>query len=124
MDFKSKKNIFSFFWLLITTWAVLATSMPVESLNSGTYRVKSDCVVPVLELVVTVDAGQVTAPGGVSYTDFGFPQPTVVVGETNEGPVGLVTRSCRDTYGDKNEKVYVFSCFDNGAFSCTILIRR
>jgi hypothetical protein len=117
------KNILGVGVLLFTLWAVLGTSVPGhDGISDGNFHITSDCTTPVLEENITTTAGVVTAPGGVSYTDFGFPDATVKLGTENSGVVGAVTRKCNDSYGDEDSDSYVFSCFDDGDFSCTILI--
>lgn len=112
--------------LIATSWAILATSGPWNDLEYGSYHEASDCVQPPLEKDVVISAGQITLPGGVSHTDFGFPNATVVEGQVNAGTVGAVYRECRTTYstadGDQSDKSgFIFSCFDNGVYSCSIV---
>jgi hypothetical protein len=109
--------------LLSTLWAVLATSQLNEDLSDGTFTIKSDCTSPVSVENITVTANQITDPFGVDYTDFGFPDTTVTVDSDVVGVVGLVTRVCKTTYKDESDSKFIFSCFDNGAFACTIFIK-
>lgn len=120
------------FWvilLLSTAWSILATSGPWNDLEYGSYHEASDCVQPPLEHDVVLSAGQITLPGGVSHTDFGFPNATVQQGQVNAGTVGSVYRECRTTYSSgesptDDDNSFVFSCFDNGTYSCSIVFVR
>ena len=120
------KNILAAAFLGFTLFSVLATSQlrDDDKPASGQNYVISDCVTPVLENVVTIANNVVVAPGGVSFTDFGFPSATIA--QTMTGTVGAVQRECTVTYGEgglngvKNR--WVYSCFDNGTFKCTIYI--
>lgn len=108
--------------LVFTAWACLATSILGDSINDGAIYVNSDCTSPASEMSVTVSGGQIIAPGGVSYTDFGFPQSTVTLNAPVSGVVGSATRVCDDTYTDSDDVHHIFTCKDDGSYACTILI--
>jgi hypothetical protein len=116
------KNIFALVALLSTLWAVVATSKGSNNLTAGSFKVTSDCVSPVREAYVNVQNGMVVSGGATSYTDFGFPT-TVVNGAEVAGTVGFVQRVCVPTYSDEGNHAYIYSCYDNGAASCTIAIQ-
>jgi hypothetical protein len=111
--------------LIVTSWALLATSVPTE-LTTGSYSVTSDCVIPTLAKEVNAVAGVITAPSGTNWTDFGFPQNTVYIGKESNGTVSGEYRSCRPTYGDEvsNTGKWLWSCFDNDAYTCTIMVEE
>lgn len=125
------KNVFAIGALLITAWASLATSSSgSNSIDSADLYVISDCVNPVMERQVRTTNGVITA-GGVDFTNFGFPQSTVKLDQDNNGIVNNgvtnVSRSCIHSYGDMSNNAnskYVFSCLDNGNYSCSILIMK
>jgi hypothetical protein len=116
------KNIFALVALLSTLWAVVATSKGSNNLSAGSFKVTSDCVTPIREAYVNVQNGMVVSGGASSYTDFGFPT-SVVNGSEVAGSVGFVQRVCVPTYSDEASHAYVYSCYDNGAASCTIAIQ-
>ncbi|MGE0763791.1 MAG: hypothetical protein AB7N80_10980 [Bdellovibrionales bacterium] len=109
------------FFLIVTAWACLATSIAQDNVDEGDFYIVSDCASPTSEGTISVSAGQITAPGGTSYTDFGFPQSTVTLGTANTGVVGGANRSCIDTYSNQNQS-YIFTCSDNGQYACSILL--
>ena len=115
-------NVFSFCCLLATLWVILATSQLNSSKQNGFVTVQSDCVVPTLTKSVSVTSGKITT-SGVSYTDFGFPVETIV-GDSVVGTVDESERLCSLSYGGRGDDdiEWVYSCFDNGAFVCNILI--
>lgn len=111
--------------LIATSWSILATSTADRGTDYGLFLESSDCFYPPVEAVVTIVSGQVTsgAPAPGDHTAFGFPQPIVQRGVPNTGTVGAVFRECKDTYGsDEDNGIYVFTCTDNGAYSCTIIL--
>lgn len=118
----STKNLFALAALLGTLWAVVATSSPQKSVANGSFKVTSDCVSPIKEANVNVANGMVLNGGATSFTEFGFPQ-AVVNGAEVVGTVGLVQRVCVPTYSDTDQQAYVYSCYDNGAPTCTITIQ-
>ncbi len=120
------KNWIAFSALLSTLWAVIATSTPRSDLNSGAFYIISDCVTPNKEAIITVVSDQISTPGATSFTDFGFPNAAVRLGQETTGTVGAVSRTCFPSYGDTDESsdAWIFSCFDNGAASCTVMIRE
>ncbi len=127
MSFKKwLKNIFTGIFLLFTLISVIATSNTDGTPYSGDYHVISDCVTPVRDQVVSVAVSQITT-GGVSFTDFGFPSATLA--PELSGIVGAATRECRISYGNPDRLAIdskhptIYSCFDNGAFKCTIYMR-
>jgi hypothetical protein len=120
------KNWLALFFMVFCAWAVVATSMPRESLNEGAYYIVSDCVTPTREATITVSSDQIATPPATSFTDFGFPTASVIIGQETSGTVGAATRICSPTYGDEFEGSgdWIFSCFDDGAPACTILIQK
>ena len=116
------KKVFSAFCLIVTAWACLATSVARESVDSGSFYINSDCTTPPSEMAIAVTANQITAPGGVNYTNFGFPQNIVALGTPVVGIVGLATRECVDTYSTTDGDRYIFTCKDNGTYACTIML--
>ncbi|MGE0527609.1 MAG: hypothetical protein AB7G93_05905 [Bdellovibrionales bacterium] len=110
--------------LLGTLWAVLATSMPRSSITEGNYYVVSDCVVPTQELAVTTSAGQIVSPA-ITYSALGFPGNTVTLGNDVSGTINGRPRTCYHTYGSTEDRAqaWVFSCFDDGTYTCSILIK-
>lgn len=120
------KNWIAVAALISTLWAVIATSSPRSDLNTGSFYIISDCVTPNREAIITVTSDQIATPGATSFTDFGFPTATVRLGQETSGTVGAVSRTCFPTYGDtdENAEAWIFSCFDNGAASCTVMIRE
>lgn len=111
--------------LLFTCWVLIATSTLSDSIE-GSMTLTSDCVLPVLEQTVTATNGVITAPGGVNFTDFGFPLNTVTLGQANSGPVSTFQRECKPTYGDErfNNDEWIWSCFDDGEYTCSIFLRK
>lgn len=116
------RNWLALAFLLFTAWTIIATSSPRSSFSAGTFYIISDCVTPTREEVITLTGGQISAPASTSFTDFGFPQTTVGIGQTVSGGA----RVCYPTYGDdaQNSDDWIFSCYDNGAYMCTILIKE
>ncbi len=111
--------------LVLTSWALLATSVASET-TTGSFTVTSDCVIPTLAKEVNAVNGTITSPSGVNWTDFGFPQNTVYIGQESNGTVSGEYRSCRPTYGDKESTInkWLWSCFDNGAYTCSIMVEE
>jgi hypothetical protein len=110
-------------FMLFTAWSILATSKSTYDFLYGTYTLTSDCVQPTLEMRVTTSAGQISDPPATSFTDFGFPNATVTLGSDVNGTVGGRARTCTMTYGDPSgTSNFIYSCFDDGTFACTILI--
>lgn len=115
--------------LLIAGWAFAATSKLTSDgvISFGTYVLSSDCVSPALsDLVIEVSGEEVISPDGDSFTDYGFPTSTVSVTNDNTGPVGSVQRRCTTSYGsdELDDSVWIFSCFDDEAYSCSIVMRE
>lgn len=119
------KDIAALVTLVVTAYFSLATSYGRKNqsapVNGNTY-ILSDCTIPATESVVTVSNGAIIAPGGVAFTDFGF--PSAVVAEYMTGIVGGVVRECMLTYGEDGynnvKNRWLFSCFDGGQFKCSI----
>lgn len=121
MVFRSLKNLFAGGFLLLCLWSILATSRVDKSLEHGTFKVISDCIIPTLEQSVEVWDGAVISPSGVSFTTFGFPNLTVELGKDNSGTFSGFNRNCTMTYGSvHNGKSWLYSCYDDGAYTCTI----
>ena len=116
------RNWFALAFLLFSAWSVIATSVQRSTFNSGSFYIISDCVTPTLEATITVSSDQIATPPATSFTDFGFPQASVRIGETVSGGV----RVCHPTYGDDAENAddWIFSCYDSGAYTCSILIKE
>ncbi|NJL25079.1 MAG: hypothetical protein HC902_07830 [Calothrix sp. SM1_5_4] len=93
-----------------------------KNIREGSFIVNSDCVSPAREVSVRTLNDQIVS-GATSYLDFGFPNSVVKLGQDNSGYVGSIQRNCVNTYGDTEGDAWVFSCFDAGAYSCSILIR-
>lgn len=93
-----------------------------RTIENGSYYIVSNCVTPIRQQAVRTANNTLLAPD--SYTDFGFPTTIVRLGESSAGIVGAVNRECMQTYGDNAEGTrWVFSCFDGGAYVCSILIQ-
>lgn len=118
----STKNLIAFAALLSTLWAVVATSKVNKSVANGSFRVTSDCVSPIRDATVNVANGVIISGNATSFTEFGFPS-AVVNGAEIVGTVGLVQRICVPTYSDTDHQAYIYSCYDNGAPTCTITIQ-
>lgn len=109
-----------------TLWSVLATSgfRDDDHPENGSFYIISDCVTPTAENNVIITNNVITSPGGVNLTDFGFPQNTL--SQTMTGTVGAATRECTVTYGESGHNYvdnrWLYSCFDNGTFKCSIYI--
>jgi hypothetical protein len=123
------KNFFAGCFLLFTLVSVLATSYPRggDRPSSGQHYIISDCVTPTRDGTVVISGSAIVSPGGVSFTDFGFPVATLE--QTVSGTVGSATRECTVTYGEggdfgksKTKDRWLYSCFDNGKFKCSIYI--
>lgn len=123
------KHFLSAVFLLFTLVSVLATSSPRDDDHpkSGSHYIISDCVSPTIDATIVISNSAIISPGGMSFTDFGFPVATLA--QTVSGTVGGATRECTVTYGesggswDSNTKDrWLFSCFDNGRFKCSIFI--
>ena len=119
-------------FLVFTGLTIAATSMVKDSYTiNGSYFVASDCVSPAVQTTVTATSGTVTAPSGVSFTDFGFPDATISFNTPVTGTSGLATRVCEVGYGEDggddesktDNNQWLFSCFDNGAYACTIYMK-
>lgn len=121
------KNAIALTALVLTAYFSLATSFAKDSTapTLGTFYVISDCTNPAFESVVTVSGSVITAPSGLSFTDFGFPNATIA--QSMIGNMGGVTRECTVTYGENGsnnvENRYLYSCFDAGKFKCSIYVQ-
>jgi hypothetical protein len=118
------KKFISIAAVVLSLIAVVATSQRQYYMDRGDFDVKSDCTVPIIETVITVQNYQVIAPGGLSYLNLGFPTSIVTPGQDSVGVSGGVTRSCRNTYANEVDGDWVFTCFDNGNLACTIYLRQ
>lgn len=126
MDLTNLKSGFTLIVLFMAAYASLATSAGRIGLFEGKLTLSSDCVTPAkIDNVVTVTNFEITDPVATSYTDFGFPESTVGEGVDDEevGPVNGKNRRCSITY-EVYEDVWVYSCFDNGDYACTITIEN
>jgi len=120
------KNALAAVFLVFTLFAVLGSSVlrDDETAENGSFYIISDCVTPTMENNVVITNNVITSPGGVNLTDFGFPQNTLA--QTMTGTVGAVSRECTVTYGESGDNYvnnrWLYSCFDNGTFKCSIYI--
>lgn len=121
------ESLFTLVFLLITFVALAATSTGNHYLQDGLYRISSDCVDPVVDQSeVTVTDYVVTSPASVSFTDFGFPVADLTDRDSLVGAVGTVSRTCTLSYGGtfNNYEAFVFTCKDDGEYSCTIVLEE
>lgn len=127
MYFRLIKNLIAGLFLLFTVFSILATSSLKRDQypDAGSHYIISDCVTPTVDATIVISNGTITSPGGASFTDYGF--PTATLAQTVSGTVSGATRECTVTYGedgDNNvENRWLYSCFDNGTFKCSIFIR-
>jgi hypothetical protein len=123
---KRSQNLAAIVALVITAWASLATSQRSPSIDNSTLYVISDCVTPTFEQTVRSSGGVLVS--GVDYTQIGFPNSTVHLGQDNNGLYNNgttnVSRSCVQTYGDNSagDGRFIYSCFDNGDYACSVVI--
>lgn len=95
-----------------------------DQLTGNVFTVTNDCNnAQVQETSITAFNGSINTGG------LGFPQLPVQIGQDSTGTVGGgggALRTCTATYGkdiaDPDEAIY--SCFDNGAYACSIIIRE
>ncbi|MEM7646057.1 MAG: hypothetical protein AAF203_04035 [Pseudomonadota bacterium] len=127
MCFKQKiHSIFTFLFFIGSGAVLVATS---SLATSGSYYVSSDCVSPIENRVrVFTSSGEITDPPGTTFQDFGLPTTVLTVGGV-EGVVGSVSRRCENTYGVDtdsidDEETLVFSCYDDGAYSCSVVLEE
>jgi len=126
MGFKNIKSFITIIILFVAAWGSLATSDGKFGLFSGPLNISSDCVSParINETIQVLD-NEISEPMGTTYLDYGFPD--AVVGEVSEGTetgtVGGLTRSCSVSY-QEDESFWVYSCFDDGEYACTITIEN
>ena len=124
-----KNKIFRILVFVAAGISFAATSKitPDGVISYGFYVLSSDCVSPVItDLNIEVDNEAVVSPAGDSFTDYGFPTGSISVIDDNVGPVGSVERRCGTTYGndDYDDTVWIFTCYDNNEYSCSIVIRQ
>jgi hypothetical protein len=124
MDFKSSlSNAAALLALLATSWSILATSR-AGGLQPGQYVIKSDCTPTVSEAIVQISMGRISEPAGQSFTDYGLPSTTLNLTETSTGVIEGVNRSCVKTAGDDQGSEWVFSCYDDDEFVCSVYLTR
>jgi hypothetical protein len=117
MRIKNGSNLFALACLLGTVWASIATS----TANSfyGVYSVKSDCVTPTVDTVVTISNSQITSGG--DYTTLGFPTNSLTLGVSNSGVFNGANRVCENTLKEEGlDDSFLYTCSDNGQFTCNI----
>lgn len=120
------KNCAAAGFLGFTVFSILATSVARDgdAPYSGNQYIMSDCVTPTRDANITIIGGSISSPGGLTFLDFGF--PSTVLKQTVSGVVGLVNRECTVTYGEDGhnnvENRWLYSCFDNGVYKCSIYI--
>lgn len=103
------------------------SSSSTNSIDNATLEVVSDCVTPAVDVTIRTSNG--TSISGTGFGQLGFPVATIHLGQDNSGlynnGLANVTRVCRQTYGaidtNQNNK-YIFSCFDDGAYACSITL--
>lgn len=111
-----------FFCLLFAAWTVLATSTESETFT-GRFNIISDCFNPVIDSLVDVTDGVITQPVGTTFLTFGFPVSVLDTPRDTSGVVNGRNRICSLSYDNGPEKVYVFTCDDDGQYACTITIK-
>ena len=124
VNFKGQFSKFlSILCLIVYGWILLATS----SLSTlGSFYISSDCVSPIRQKeAISVSSGEITAPSGTTFLDYGLPTTTLTVELGSTGVFNGRIRNCQISYGSDNgldEEVQIFSCFDDRAFACTVII--
>lgn len=125
----NSKNLMATVALLATLVGVLATSRRDETIGGSSFYILSDCGNAVQEAnVLTNGFPPHVISSGAQWDTFGFPTGVQLdfVNEVSGVATGGVNRSCAVTYGGQRENAdeIIYSCFDNGSFSCSILIRE
>jgi len=123
MRFNRVQEVTSLLALILTLWAVVATSRIQKSLETGSFTVKSDCVTPAIEAKIAVQNYQITSPAGWTFLDLGLPVPAIVAGTEMSGTVNGVHRVCAQTFGDSNSNDFIISCWDDTGYVCNIHFR-
>lgn len=126
---RKTSNLFAVGALVAMSWTILATS--ADGTSYGSYSVTSDCVTPVLRSTSINVSGNSITSGVADFTALGFPNANMTIGDEVSGVVGGKTRDCKVTFEttghsgvstDSYDKTRLYSCTDNGVFTCNIFL--
>ncbi len=116
------KQILAILLLLSVVFVTLATSALRNLSHNGSYYIRSECVSPPVENHITVAAGEITSPGGVTLANFGLPG-SVLSRDEFSGTVNGKLRSCAYEYVNDDEEEHVISCYEDNVYICSAYLK-
>ncbi len=116
------KKTLTFIFLLSAIFVTVATSALRNLSHNGSYHIRSECVNPPVENHITVAAGEITSPGGVTLANFGLPG-SVLSRDEFSGDVNGKLRSCAYEYVNDDEEEHVISCYEDNVYICSVYLK-
>lgn len=116
------KKTSSLLFLFFTGAVSLATSGLTASNSSGSYFIHSECVMPLVEMYITIENGSVTSPVMADLSQFGLPGATLDRGGMT-GLVGGMTRTCSYDYSNDEVNEQVISCYEDNVYLCSVFLK-